>query len=54
MKIFIVLSKSPSKLKKIAVYRFLVSFLVRKLQRYKDRKNDRKNGTEVWVKINQN
>ena len=36
MKIFIVLSESPSKVRKIAVYRFLISFLVPELLRSKD------------------
>ena len=54
MKIFIVLTKSPGKIRNIAVYRFLISFLVSKLSRFKDWKSDKKNGTEVWVKINQN
>ena len=46
MKIFIVLSESPLKVKKIAVYRFLISFLVLELLRFKDLKNYRKNGTK--------
>ena len=44
MKIFIVLSESPLKAKKIAVYRFLISLLVPELLRSKDLKNYRKNG----------
>ena len=46
MKIFIVLSESPLKVRKIAVYRFLISFLVLELLRFKDLKNYRKNGTK--------
>ena len=45
-KIFIVLSESPSKVRKIAVYRFLISYLVTELLRFKDLKNDRKNRTK--------
>ena len=55
--IFIALSESPLKVRKIAVYRFLVSFLVPELLRFKDLKNNRKNGTKkcaVLDKINQN
>ena len=44
MKIFIVLSESPLNSRKIAFYRFLISFLVPELLRFKDLKNDRKNG----------
>ena len=53
MKIFIVLSESPLKIRKIAVYCFLISFLVPELSRFKDLKNDRKNGTKKersWIK----
>ena len=53
MKIFIVLSESPLKVRKIAVYRFLISFLVPELLRFKDFKKDRKNGTKnarSWIK----
>ena len=53
MKIFIVLSESPSKVRRIAVYRFLISFLVPELLRFKDLKNDRKNGSKnarSWIK----
>ena len=53
MKIFIHLSESPLKVRKFAVYRFLISFLVPKLLRFKDLKNDRKNGTKnarSWIK----
>ena len=46
MKIFVVLSESPLKIRKIAVYLFLISFLVPELSRFKDLKNDRKNGTK--------
>ena len=46
MKIFIVLSESPLNARKIALYRFLISFLVLELLRFKDLKNDRKNGTK--------
>ena len=35
MKTFIVLSESPLKVRKIAVYRFLISFLVPELLRFK-------------------
>ena len=44
MKIFIVLSESPLKDRKIDVYRFLISFLVPELLRLKDLKKDRKIG----------
>ena len=57
MKIFIVLSESPLKVRMIAVYRFLMSFLVPELLRFKDLKNDRKTWYEkcaVLDKINQN
>ena len=46
MKTFVVLSESPLKVRKIAVYRFLISFLVLELLRSKDLKNYLKNGTE--------
>ena len=46
MKIFILLSESPLKIRKNAVYRFLISFLVLELLRSKDLKNYRKNGTK--------
>ena len=46
MKIFIVLYESPLKIRKIAGYRFLISFLVPELSRFKDLKNNRKNGTK--------
>ena len=44
MKIFIVLSESPLKVRK--VYHFLISFLVLELLMSKDLKNYRKNGTK--------
>ena len=53
MNIFVVLYESPLKIRKIAVYRFLISFLVPELSRFKDLKNDRKNGTKnapSWIK----
>ena len=53
MKIFIVLSESPLKVRKIGVYCFLISFLVPELLMFKDLKNDRKNGTKnarSWIK----
>ena len=53
MEIFIVLSESPLKVRKIAVYRLLISFLVPELLRFKDLKKDRKNGTKnarSWIK----
>ena len=46
MKILIVLSESPLKVKTIAVSRFLISFLVQELLRFKDLKNNQKNGTK--------
>ena len=46
MKIFIVLSESFLKVRKITVYCFLISFLVPELLRFKDLKNDRRNGTK--------
>ena len=57
MKIFIVLSESPLKVRRIAVYRFLISFLVLELLRSNDLKNYRKKWYEkcaVLNKINQN
>ena len=53
MKMFIDQSESPIKVRKIAFYRFLISFLVPKLLRFKDLKNDRKNGMKnvrSWIK----
>ena len=47
MKIFIILSESPIKARKIAVYRFLISFLVPELSRLKNLKNDQKMVREV-------
>ena len=52
MKIFMVLCESPLNVRKIALYRFLISFLVPEL-RFKDLKNDRKNRTKnarSWIK----
>ena len=47
MKIFIVLlSKSPLKVRKITVYRFLISFPVPELLKLEDLKNYRKNATK--------
>ena len=46
MKIFTVLSESPLKVRKIAIYRFLMSFLVPEILRPKDLKNYQKNGTK--------
>ena len=46
MENFILLSESPLKVRKIAVYRFLISFLVLELLRSKDLKNYKKNGTK--------
>ena len=40
--IFIVLSESPLKVRKTAVYRFLKSFLVPELLRFQDLKTDQK------------
>ena len=53
MEVFIVLSESPLKVRKSAVYRFLISFLVPELLRFKDLKKDRKTGTKnarSWIK----
>ena len=58
MKIFIVLFENPLKnmfwieVRKITVYRFLISFLVPELLRFKDLTNYRRNGTNVRNKIN--
>ena len=46
MKIVIVLSEGPLKVRKIAVYCFLKSFLVLELLKSKDLKNYQKNGTK--------
>ena len=46
MKIFIVLSESPLKVRQVAIYRFLIPFLVLKLLRSKDLKNYRNIGTK--------
>ena len=48
MKIFIVASESPSKVRKIVVYRFLISFLFPELLMFKYLKNDRKNDTKIY------
>ena len=53
MKLFITLPKSPVKVRKIAVYRFLISFLVPELLRFKDMENYQKIGTKnarSWIK----
>ena len=53
MKIFIVLSESLLKVRKIAVYCFLISFLVPELSRLKDLINNRKNSAKIaqaWIK----
>ena len=42
MKIFIVLSESPLKVRKIAIYHFLISFLVPEILRPKDLKDYQK------------
>ena len=42
MKIFIALYESPVKVRKIAVYCFLISFLVPELLRFKDLKTTKK------------
>ena len=56
MKIFIALSESPLKVRKIAVYRFLISFQVPELLSFKDLKNYQKMVRKCAVldKINQN
>ena len=46
MKIFIALPESPLKVRKIAVYRFLISFLVPDLLRFTHLKNYQKIGTK--------
>ena len=48
MKFLIVLSESPLKVRKITIYRFLISFLVPELSRFKDMKSDRKNDNSGW------
>ena len=46
---FIVLSESPLKVRKIIIYGFLISFLVPELLRFKDLKNYQKNGPKnAW------
>ena len=47
MKIFIVLSENLLKVRKIAVYHFLISFLDPELLRFKHLKKDRENGTKM-------
>ena len=46
MKIFILLSESPLKVRKIVVYRFFISFLVLELLKFKDLTNYQKNSTK--------
>ena len=46
MKVFIVLSKSPLKILKIAVYRFLISCLAPESLMFKDLQNGLKKGTK--------
>ena len=53
MKIFIALSESPLKVRKIAVCSFLISFAVSELLRFKGLKNYQTTGM-VLDKINQN
>ena len=53
MKIFIVPSESSLKVRKSAIYCFLISFLVPELLKFKDLKNHQKNGTKngrSWIK----
>ena len=53
MKIFIALPESPLKVRKIAFYRFFISFLAPELLRFKDLKNCQKIGTKTawsWIK----
>ena len=53
MKICIAVSESPLKVRKIAVYRFLISFLVPEFLRFKHLKNYQKAGTKharSWIK----
>ena len=47
MKISVVLSESPLKVRKITVYHFLISFPVPELSRFKDLKNDQKKVREI-------
>ena len=56
VKIFILSSESPLKVRKMIVYCFLISFLVPEFLRFKDLKNCRKRvrKCEVLNKINQN
>ena len=46
MKIFVVLSESPLKVRKITVCSFLRSIIVPELPRFKNLKHYRKNGTK--------
>ena len=53
MKTLIALSESPAEVRKIAVYRFLISILVPELLRFKDLKDYQKIGTKIarsWIK----
>ena len=53
MKIFIVLSESPLKVRKMSVYCFLMSFLAPELLTFKDLKNDQKmvqGAAGFWIK----
>ena len=52
MKIFSVLSESPLKVRKIAVYRFSILLLVLELLRSKDFKNYRKKWYEKYAVLN--
>ena len=52
MKIFIVLSESSLKVRKIAVYRFVIPFLVPDLSKFKHLENDPKIGRKnarSWI-----
>ena len=55
MKIFIVLSESPLNVRKIALYRFLISFVVPGVIKVKRlEKQPKKNGTKIarsWIKL---
>ena len=46
MKMFIALYECPDKVRKVAVYRFFISFLVPELLRFKDSKSYQKLGTK--------
>ena len=52
MKIFIDLSESPLKIRKVAGYRSLISFLVSKLLRCKDLKNSRMTSCDRHLIVN--